>query len=66
MDFGSEILLPKIMYVPSERNFVSVIPKPSVISNLSLSIATFLDEYENAKRTLSGPISLPVTDGEFS
>jgi predicted ATPase len=65
-DFGPSVLLPKIMYIPSERNFLSAIPKPSTISDLSPSIATFLDEYESAKRKLSGPITLPVKKGSFS
>jgi len=63
---SSKILLPKIMYVPSERNFLSSLPKPSLVSELSPALATFLDEFESAKRKLSKPVNLPVKDGGFS
>jgi predicted ATP-dependent endonuclease of OLD family len=58
--------IPKIMYVPSERNFISVLPKPSLISELPESFASFLDEYDQARKDLNGDLELPVNDVFFS
>ncbi len=63
---GDTIHIPKIMYVPSERNFLSVVPKPSMVNDLPPSFAVFLDEYEKAKRELTGEIGLPVAASAFS
>ena len=58
--------IPKIMYVPSERNFISVLPKPSLISELPESFASFLDEYDQARKDLNGDLELPINDVFFS
>ena len=58
--------IPKIMYVPSERNFISVLPKPSMISDLTQSFAAFLDEYDKARKDLNGDLALPINDVFFS
>jgi predicted ATP-dependent endonuclease of OLD family len=58
--------IPKIMYVPSERNFISVLPKPSMISDLPQSFAAFLDEYDKARKDLNGDLALPINDVFFS
>lgn len=58
--------IPKIMYVPSERNFISVLPKPSLISDLPQSFAAFLDEYDKARKDLNGDLALPINDVFFS
>ena len=58
--------IPKIMYVPSERNFISVLPKLSVISDLPQSFASFLDEYDKARKDLNGDLDLPIDDVFFS
>ena len=36
-------LVPKIMYVPAERNFVSAVDKPSLLKRLPSTLYTFLD-----------------------
>lgn len=66
LSITEEIDTPKIMYVPSERNFLSSSTKPSMIAGLQASLATFLDEYENAKRSITGSVALPVDQGKFS
>ena len=58
--------IPKIMYVPSERNFISVLPKPSMVSDLPQSFAAFLDEYDKARKDLNGDLALPINDVFFS
>jgi hypothetical protein len=66
LSITEEIDTPKIMYVPSERNFLSSSTKLSMVAGLQPSLATFLDEYENAKRSITVPITLPVDQGKFS
>jgi predicted ATPase len=58
-------LVPKIMYVPAERNFVSAVDKPSLLKNLPSTLYTFLDEFENAKQSLKDSIRLPISDVSF-
>lgn len=58
--------IPKIMYVPSERNFISVLPKLSLISELPESLASFLDEYDKARKALNEDLELPIGSTSFS
>lgn len=58
-------LLPKIMYVPAERNFLSAVDRPQLLKNLPSSLYTFLDEFENAKRELGKSVELPVGSAIF-
>jgi len=60
------VSIPKIMYVPSERNFISVIPTLSVIRDLSPSFIAFLDEYNKAQKNLKEELELPINDVFFS
>jgi hypothetical protein len=53
------------MYVPAERNFLSVVDDPGRLKNLPSPLYTFLDEFEDAKRNLKGTISIPVAKVEF-
>jgi hypothetical protein len=62
---SSEFRSPKIMYVPAERNFLSVVDDPGRLKNLPSPLYTFLDEFEDAKRNLKGTISIPVAKVEF-
>lgn len=54
--------LPQIMYVPSERNFISMINKPNLIKDLPDALLTFLSEYDKAKRTMKGNLDLPINN----
>lgn len=58
--------MPKIMYVPAERNFLTSIPKPEYINGLPKPLMSFLSEFDDAKRWITehGRIKLPV--GEVS
>ena len=58
-------MVPKIMYVPAERNFVSAVEKPDKLKNLPSPLVTFLDEYENAKEDLKESIELPINEVRF-
>ncbi len=59
---GADYQPPKIMYVPAERNFLSVVERPEKIQDLPSPIYTFLDEFERAKTVLEGSLELPVND----
>lgn len=55
-----DYLIPKIMYVPAERNFLSAIDNPGRIDNLPASLFTFLDEFNIASKTLKEDLDLPI------
>ena len=55
--------IPKIMYIPAERNFLSSFSFSYIqlVSVLTLSLKTFLEEYTNAKKNIKGEIRMPIT-----
>lgn len=46
--------LPQIMYVPAERNFISMVNKPNLIKDLPDALLSFLSEYDKAKDSIKG------------
>lgn len=58
-------IVPQIMYVPAERNFVSAVDNPSALKKLPPALYTFLDEFENAKREIKESLDLPVNRVKF-
>ncbi|MDR3060212.1 MAG: ATP-binding protein [Prevotella sp.] len=54
--------LPQIMYVPAERNFISMVNKPNLIKDLPDALLTFLTEYDNAKKQIKGVFNLPINN----
>ncbi len=53
---------PKIMYVPSERNLLTVLENADRINSLPSMLSVFLDEYNRAKKKMNGYVySLPVS-----
>lgn len=63
---GSKYLLPKIMYVPAERNFVSAVSQPEKLRYLPKTLYTFLEEFERAKNELTDSLFLPINNLRFS
>lgn len=57
--------LPQIMYVPAERNFISMVNKPNMIKNLPDALLTFLTEYDNAKDSIKGMFNLPINNASL-
>lgn len=59
--------MPKIMYVPAERNFLAAIPKVEFIKGLPKPLHSFLSEYEDAKAWVEKQkeISLPIDEVKF-
>ncbi|QQS30745.1 MAG: ATP-binding protein [Sphingobacteriales bacterium] len=62
---GNGYLHPKIMYVPAERNFLSVVERPDKLKNLPSPLFTFLDEYDQARIFYSKGIALPIGNTRF-
>ncbi|CDN30837.1 hypothetical protein BN938_0732 [Mucinivorans hirudinis] len=56
---------PQIMYVPSERNFLSVIEKVEGVKQLPLSLKTFFIEYDKARKE-DYSIDLPIGGVKFN
>lgn len=57
---------PQIMYVPAERNFISVVEGAKSVKNLPSPLYTFLDEYEAAILALDGgKQKLPLGNFEY-
>lgn len=57
--------LPKIMYVPAERSFLSVVLQPEKIRHLPAPLATFLEEYDRSKDELEEALELPINYLKF-
>jgi predicted ATPase len=58
-------LMPKIMYVPAERNFLSVVDRPDKLRNLPATLYTFNDEYDLAKNKYASGVELPINGTKF-
>ncbi len=55
-------LLPQIMYVPAERNFISTIKNIKLIQLFSGALVEFLAEFDNAKNAIKGGLQIPIND----
>lgn len=60
-----EYAVPKIMYVPAERNFVSAVSQPDKLRNLPKPLYTFLDEFERSKQEIPESLLLPINNLKF-
>ena len=58
-------VVPKIMYIPAERNFFSVVREPEKLKGLPRSLYDFWEELVRSRRELSEHLTLPVGDVEF-
>lgn len=58
-------LLPKIMYAPAERNFLSSVDRPDKLKNLPTTLYTFNDEFDAAKNLFATGIELPINKVRF-
>jgi predicted ATPase len=55
-------LLPQIMYVPAERNFITYVKTPKELKLSSDSLKEFLTEFDNAKNEMKGLQNLPINN----
>jgi len=58
-------ILPKIMYAPAERNFLSSVDRPDKLKNLPSTLYTFNDEFDSAKNVFASGIELPINNVKF-
>ena len=58
-------LLPQIIYVPAERNFISTIKSPQLLKLSSEPLIEFLTEFEEAKLSIQNGIALPINNAEI-
>jgi predicted ATPase len=60
-------IVPKIMYVPAERNFLSTVKIKNLqkLKELPQSLFTFWEELERSQEELSGSLILPVGNAKF-
>jgi predicted ATPase len=61
---NNNYLPPKIMYVPAERNFLSLVDNPEKLKQLPKPLYTFLEEFEEAKKNID-EINLPINNLKF-
>ena len=61
----SEFLMPKIMYVPAERNFLTVVEHPEILKEIPKSLFALFVEYDNARKSLNKEFGLPVDGYSF-
>jgi predicted ATPase len=57
--------VPKVMYVPAERNFVSAVVQPEKLRYLPLTLFTFLEEFIRSNEEADGSIQLPINNLEY-
>lgn len=59
--------MPKLMYVPAERNFVGAVSNVRELKGLPNTLYTFADEFVNAAESLKDKeINLPINEARFS
>ncbi len=59
-------LYPKVMYIPAERNLISVIEGIENVKRLPDELSTLVSRYTSACRHLSGDLQLPLDGFSFS
>jgi predicted ATPase len=62
---SSDYLLPQIMYVPAERNFISTIKSPKLLKLSSDSLVEFLAEFDKAKNDIKSALKLPINNADI-
>ena len=67
INVDSSYIVPKVMYVPAERNFLSVIKNAYGITNLPETLATFGEELKRGQLKLNDkPLDLPINQLKYS
>lgn len=61
----AEFLMPKIMYVPAERNFLTVVEHPEILKEIPKSLFALFIEYDNARKSLNKEFGLPIDGYSF-
>src|SRR6218665_476013 len=61
-----EYLIPKVMYVPAERNFISAVVQLEKLKSLPLTLYTFLEEFIRANEEIEDTVHLPINNLSYS
>lgn len=61
----SQYLRPQIIYIPAERNILSVLEKAENVKGLPAALNTLMDEFTAACRNMKADIELPINDVRF-
>ena len=62
---NEDYLIPKVMYVPAERNFVSAVVQPEKLKYLPFTLNTFLEEFIRSNEEIDDNLKLPINDLEY-
>lgn len=65
IDKAEQMEVYKVVYIPSDRNALSSLDSLAGLKSVPQSLMAFKDEYDNAKKSLSG-INLPINNVKFS
>lgn len=57
---NGKYLVPKLMYVPAERNFLSVVDNAFDVKGLPYPLLTFAEEFRKAQSESEAEVSLPI------
>ncbi|MBQ4477094.1 MAG: ATP-binding protein [Bacteroidales bacterium] len=60
-----EYLMPKIIYVPAERNFLTCIEHPEILREIPDSLYSMFVEYDKARKELNRDFVLPIDNLVF-
>lgn len=58
--WSKEYEVPKIIYVPAERNFLTAVEQPWAVKGLAKSLKDFYKDLDFAQRSYNEPIGLPI------
>lgn len=62
---GSRYRVPKIMYVPAERNFLTAVDNPGTLKGIPKALSEFWDDLNRAQQELTGGLALPIGKSRF-
>ena len=65
LDSSSTYPMPKIMYVPAERNFLTVVEHPDTLKEIPDSLFVLFSEFDKARTSLRRDIELPIEGYAF-
>ena len=63
---AADYVRPKILYIPAERNMLSVVSRIAKVKGIPPSLAEMLEDYLLACRSLKGTLDLPINGVHFS
>jgi len=65
VDEKAHYTMPKIMYVPAERNFLTVVEHPDTMKEIPDALFVLFSEYDKGRTSLKNELSLPIKGFAF-